>query len=216
VTPQTQGRWRRHALWIALTAVWLAAAGAALAWLMQYDNTPGEAAHAPLQWPADSAMARDPQGPTLVMLAHPRCDCTRASLTELAELLARAPKRPRTYVVFIKPTGVDADWERSGVWRQASDIEGAEVLRDDGGLEARRFGVSTSGQTLLYSASGALVYAGGTTGARAKAGNNAGRTSLVALLNGQQPGQVATPVFGCSLFGPGDSAPHAEAHTHGS
>jgi hypothetical protein len=91
-----------------------------------------------------------------------------------------------------------------------------EVRRDDGGIEARRFGVSTSGQTLLYSASGALVYAGGTTGARAKAGNNAGRDALVALLSGRTPAQTATPVFGCSLFGAGDPSPHAEAHTHGS
>ena len=55
----------------------------------------------------------DPARPTLVMLAHPRCTCTRASLAELAELMARVTQRPKAYVVFIKPGGVAEQWERT-------------------------------------------------------------------------------------------------------
>ena len=57
------------------------------------------------------------------------------------------------------------------------------MLRDDDGAEARRFGAETSGQTLLYDEHGALLFSGGITGARGHAGDNAGRASLVALLN---------------------------------
>ena len=39
------------------------------------------------------------------MLAHPMCPCTRASLDELAEALARSKASARIYVLFIRPTG---------------------------------------------------------------------------------------------------------------
>ena len=71
------------------------------------------------------------------------------------------------------------------------------------GTEARRFGVSTSGQTLLYDNAGALLFAGGITGARAHQGDNDGRRSIVALLNRETPARTATNVFGCSLFSTG-------------
>ena len=126
-------------LW-AVLVVWLASVGTGLAWLMAYDNTPGTPANAPARWPAGSTLARDVAGPTLVMLAHPRCDCTRASIGELAELLARAPRRPRTFVVFIRPGGVAAAWEKTGTFDQATRIPGVTVIRDDNGDEAERFG----------------------------------------------------------------------------
>ena len=189
----------KRVLW-AVLVVWLASVGTGLAWLMAYDNTPGTAANAPGGWPAGSTLARDAAGPTLVMLAHPRCDCTKASIGELAELLARAPRRPRTFVVFIRPGGVEAAWERTGTFDQATRIPGVTVVRDDNGDEAMRFGVSTSGQTLLYDGDGHLVYAGGITGSRGKPGTNTGRSTLLELLAGAHPARATTPVFGCSLF----------------
>jgi hypothetical protein len=186
-------------LW-AVLVVWLASVGTGLAWLMAYDNTPGTPADAPSRWPAASALARDAAGPTLVMLAHPRCDCTRASIGELAELLGRAPRRPRTFVVFIRPGGVDAEWTKTGTYDQATRIPGVTVIRDDHGHEADRFGVWTSGQTLLYDRDGQLVYSGGVTGARGKPGTNTGRSTLLALLAGGHPARSTTQVFGCSLF----------------
>jgi hypothetical protein len=184
----------------AAIVVWLASAGTGLFWLMQYDNTPGVSADAPADWPVDSALMRDPAKPTLVMLAHPRCDCTRASLGELEELLARVTYRPRTFVVFVKPGGTASGWEQSGTWDQAKRIPGVTVVRDDDGAEARRFGVHTSGQTLLYDARGTLLYSGGTTGSRGKPGDNAGRADLLALVDGARRSRGTRPVFGCPLF----------------
>src|SRR5262245_18993127 len=81
-------------VWFALGAVlWLGAAAAGLWALWRYDNTPGEAAHAPAAWPSPT-LARATDRPTLVMLAHPRCTCTEASLGELAEVIARARTQP--------------------------------------------------------------------------------------------------------------------------
>jgi hypothetical protein len=183
-----------------LVVLWLCSVASGLAWLMVYDNTPGPTADAPASWPAGSALARDPSGPTLLMLAHPRCDCTRASIGELAELLARVRHRPRTFIVFIRPGGVEGAWENTPIWDQATRIPGVTVIRDDYGAEAQRFGVQTSGQSLLYNRHGRLLYSGGTTGARGKPGANIGRSTLVALLDGARSATATNPVFGCSLF----------------
>jgi hypothetical protein len=203
-------------VWSVAAVAWIAATVSGLVWLMSYDNRAGLAAAAPLAWPVGSHMTRDLSGPTLVLLAHPRCDCTRASLSELAELMARAPIRPRAFVVFIKPGRVADEWERTALWTLASRIPGVAVLRDDSGAEANRFGAATSGQTLLYDKRGRLAFSGGVTAARGKEGGSVGRASILALLGGRAATAETSPVFGCSLFGPADEPVATEAHHHGS
>jgi hypothetical protein len=211
---------RRRALWALFALLWGGAVSAGLASLAAYDNQPGAAAAPPPRWPTATRLALAADRPTLVMLAHPRCSCTRASVGELAEIVARAPQRAKVYAVFVKPGRVvaGADWERTDLWRQAAAIPGVTVIRDDDGYEAGLFRAETSGQTFLYAPDGALAFTGGTTGARGHAGDNAGRAALLALLRRESPGQRATPVFGCSLFAPGDREPAAirqdSAHAH--
>jgi hypothetical protein len=207
----SSGRLAAILLWTGFGFCWLGAAGFGLVSLMSYDNRPGVAAEAPSTWPAESRIARDAGRATLVMLAHPRCDCTNASLGELAELMARVTTRPRAYVVFIKPGGVANEWEKTSLWRAAERIPDVTVIRDDNGQEAGRFGTVTSGQMLLYDVHGHLVFSGGTTGGRGKSGDNAGRATLLALLNGERPTRRTTPVFGCALVGPADEP--VNAHT---
>ena len=190
--------------WLYLaTAVWLGAAATGLSALWKYDNAPGEGADAPSRWPDASRLARTAGEPTLILLAHPQCSCTPASLAELAEVLARARTRPSTYVLFLKPQGFTNDWVQSDLWKTAAAIPGVTLVRDDDGREARRFGSATSGQTLLYDGDGVLRFSGGITGSRSHVGDNAGRRSLVALLNGGEPDRQATDVFGCPLFASG-------------
>jgi hypothetical protein len=186
-----------------LGAIWLGAAATGLWMLWRYDNTPGDAARAPEQWPALTTLARATDRPTLVMLAHPHCTCTRASLGELAEAIARARTPPRTYILFMTPTGFRDGWEQTDLWKTAAGLPGVTVVRDDDGRAARHFGTTTSGQTLLYDAHGELVFSGGITGARAHPGDNPGRRSLVAHLNRESTGRRGTSVFGCPLFHPG-------------
>jgi hypothetical protein len=191
----------KGSIWLALVGIlWLASATGGLWVLWAYDNKPGIAANPSARWPATSRLAPAADGPTLVLFAHPQCSCSPASLGELAEVLARADKRPRTYVVFLKPSSVVDGWERTALWQQAARLENVTVIRDDDGLEAQRFSAATSGQTFLYDSRGVLQFSGGITSARGHAGDNAGRAALISLVNRLETSHPRTNVFGCPLF----------------
>lgn len=191
---------RRRMLWGTIVLCWFGGVVAGFVWLANYDNRPGTAATAPAHWPLESRIARDLNGPTLVMLAHPRCSCTRASLAELAELMGRAVQAPRAYVVFVMPAGVDSSWDHTELKEIAAGIPHVISVEDHDGVEAGRFGAVTSGQVLLYDASGALVYSGGTTGSRGHVGDNDGRATILALLNHEPSDRSTASVFGCPLL----------------
>lgn len=170
--------------------------------LVSYESTPGRAASVATQFPQESALNLASDRMTLVMLAHPRCPCTRASIGELAQIMAEGQGKLKAYVVFSRPTGGGADWNDTGLWRSAADIPGVTPVGDDEGRETRRFGAETSGHTLLFAADGRLLFSGGITAARGHAGGNAGESAIVALVRQQAVARATTPVFGCQLVAP--------------
>jgi hypothetical protein len=181
------------ALWLFMVAVGVGA-------LWSYESTPGASAAAPGLWPAASRIKPDADRATLVMLAHPHCPCTRASMNELARLMTQARGRVTAYVLFVKPAGFSDEWVQSDLWSSAAAIPGVTPVMDDGGDEAALFHAETSGQTVLYDAAGNLLFRGGITSARGHAGDNAGRTAIVSLLTSDEAEERDTPVFGCPLF----------------
>jgi hypothetical protein len=192
---------------LAASTVWLLMVGTGIRVLWQYEGTPGLAAAAPSGWPADSRIQRDTDHATLLMLAHPHCPCTRASIGELARLMTQAQGRVTAYVLFVKPPGFSTEWEKTDLWASAAAIPGVHVLSDDGGVEARLFNAATSGQTMLYDKEGQLLFSGGITRARGHEGDNAGRTAIVSLLTTDEAQQQGTPVFGCSLLAKSGECP---------
>lgn len=191
-------------------AVWACVVVGGVCALWAYEAAPSPAAAAPVAWPADSALRRVAGEPTLVMLAHPRCPCTRASIGELAKIRARCKGRLHMYVLFIKPGGFERDWEKTDLWRSAADIPGVEVVSDEGGAEARRFGAATSGQALLYDGLGRLVFSGGITPSRGHYGDNDGADAIVSLSRGASVERNRASVFGCPLFADKDRRCEAE------
>lgn len=181
-------------------ALWLSLIGTGMWFLVNYEGNPGVAATAPTRWPADSGIRRAADRPTLVMLAHPHCPCTRASIGELSRLMTQAKGRVTAHVLFVKPAGFSEGWEQTDLLTSAAAIPGVFVVRDDEGVEASRFRAATSGQTMLYDAGGMLLFNGGMTSARGHAGDNAGRAAIVSLLSTGEAQQKETPVYGCPLF----------------
>ena len=186
---------------IATCAAWALMSGAGIRLLWNYENTPGSVAAAPSTFPSDSGVRLATDLPTLVMLVHPHCPCTRASIGELARLMTQAQGRVTAYVLFLKPAGFANDWERTDLWQSAASIPGVNVVVDNEGAEARRFHAVTSGQTALYDVAGHLLFSGGITASRGHSGDNAGRSAIVSLLNAGDAERTETSVFGCPLYG---------------
>lgn len=186
-------------------ALWVMAVGSGMTMLWAYAEAPGAPASPPAVWPRDGRIRPSAERATLVMLAHPECPCTRASIEELDRLMAQAGERLAVDVLFVTPPDAGRGWEATDLWRSAAAIPGVTVLDDVDGIEAHRFGALTSGQVLVYDAAGRLRFSGGITSARGHAGDNAGRSAIVALLDGASSASVETPVFGCSLMDDGRS-----------
>lgn len=168
--------------------------------LFDYAGSAGRSAIAPRSWPPDSPIARDLTRPTLVMLAHPRCPCTRASIGELAILMSRASGLVRAHVMFVRPEGADAAFEATDLWNSAARIPGVTVHSDVRGQEASRLGAKTSGQVVLYGTDNRLLFQGGITAARGHMGDNAGVDRIVSLLTRGTAERATSSVYGCSLF----------------
>jgi hypothetical protein len=184
---------------IAPVGLWMLTVGSGLGYLLVYSNTPGEASSGPEHWPRSQELVLDSEFPTLLMFAHPRCPCTRASLHELNRLVAQVDGRLRGYVLFSRPAAEPIGWERSELWSLADSIPGMTVLSDPDGQTARAFGSETSGHVLLYDPAGELVFSGGVTAARAHEGDNRGRDAIRNFTNEGSILEKQTPVFGCAL-----------------
>lgn len=191
---------RRIILYV-LGLLWLGGFLVGMKTLAAYDNTPGVPAAPPASWPAGTRFRRDSGKPTLMLFVHPRCPCSRASLSELEELMAQARGRLAVYVLFYRPSKYPRGWEQTDLWFHAAAIPGVTALPDPDGESAQAFGAATSGQAIFYDSAGRERFRGGITGARGQSGDNAGSRAILALVKGERADAPITPVFGCSLLG---------------
>lgn len=183
-----------------LACLWLGLAVSGSVVLARYAYTPSAPGDPALNWPRGAAISRSNQRFTLVLLAHPQCPCTRATLEELSRLLAGVSQRTvDVHVVFLLPDGFPDGWQQSTLWNTANAIPGVTLWTDSGGRQAQLFGAQTSGQVLLYDPSGKLRFSGGITTGRGHAGDNPGLDALDRILFRKTDVLERAPVFGCSL-----------------
>jgi len=182
-----------------VAALWLASLITGSFFLTRYADTPGSDGPAPSKWPSGVSVPRDLNLPTLVMFLHPYCPCSRASVGELALIMAHRHGRVAGVVVIAANEGLD-DPLRSGLARDAALIPGVTVLCDQDGNAARRFHIATSGGVVLYDKNESLLFDGGITSARAHSGDNDGRDAVEALVAGKESITRTTPTYGCPIF----------------
>jgi hypothetical protein len=178
--------------------VWAATVGAMYQSIRRFETTPGHAAAALASWPVRSRINRGPDPWTLVMLIHPHCGCSRASIQELERIVETSGPSLKTWVLVYRPADFAAGWEKTEVVDAARHVQRARVVIDTDGREARLFGGFTSGQTFLYDGEGKLRFSGGVTSLRGHAGVNRGSMDIVDIVH-SRAAQGGHPVFGCAI-----------------
>lgn len=181
-------------------AVWAIASGGGFLWLLSSSATPGATSAREPTWPQSSRVDPDFTRANLVLLVHPHCPCSRATVAELSEIMDRCEGLVTAHVLFLKPSQMPDGWELTDLWYRAASIPGVRVRADAEGREARRFGALTSGQVVLYDRQGLLKFCGGITIARGHRGENAGRQAIVDWLTRGTAERSSDAVFGCPLF----------------
>jgi hypothetical protein len=167
---------------------------------MRYQSTPGDVGTSPPTWPESIRLGGAVDGRTLLFFAHPRCPCTRASLRELARIIAQTAGPLNVVVLLTRPASAEHGWEDGEIVRQARGMRGVRVIWDDEGTLARQFGAATSGHALVYDESRRLSYCGGLTGLRGHEGINAAQQAAASRCRESNSGVDRASVFGCALI----------------
>ncbi|HEY4260324.1 MAG TPA: hypothetical protein VGM98_09190 [Schlesneria sp.] len=179
---------------------WFAAVAGGLHYFNNYETTPGSTSTSSDRWPTSGAVTFAPGQVNLVVFAHPRCPCTRASLNELKSLLRDCPAPVSAKILFWVPPQASSDWTSSDLWEQARAIANVQLVADEGGRHAHGFGATTSGHLMIFAPDGTRLYSGGLTTGRGRLGNHSGLAAIRTLIVQQQPLPAETAVYGCPLF----------------
>jgi hypothetical protein len=166
-----------------------------------FSGDPLATADAVKRWPAESSIARMKGRSTLVLFLHPKCPCSRATVTELERLSVLVPSEalPDICVVAAAPRATGDLWWSSPLLARAARLPNAHVLRDPGGVETALFGARVSGTVMLFDPQGNRLYAGGVTMARGHAGDNVGLHAVTKLLVDRDAKTPSIPPFGCEV-----------------
>jgi hypothetical protein len=195
---------------VCVAFAWVALITGGTILLLNFTNRPGLPGNAPARWPGGSKIVLGADYPTLIMAVHPRCACTRASLGELAIVLAQVEEQVTANILVPAPAANADVAEIEELKAEIAYTLSSPVIVDLDRSETKRFGLETSGHVLLYNQHGDLLFSGGITPGRGHAGASLGREALVARI--RTPNQNSTlatlksPTFGCSLFS------HATSH----
>lgn len=183
---------------VALPLASAAALALGIARLNTYMATPGSVAVAPASWPADAPFAPDGSRWTLVLAAHPRCPCTRATADQLLRTMARAG-HGASLVVLCFTTSDRPDHAEPGVLSALEHLPNVRFVPDPEGDLSALFGAVTSGHLVAFDARGRTRFSGGVTPMRGMVGPATGLAVLESLLSGRTPPTASAPVYGCPL-----------------
>ena len=203
---------RRNKISIALVVLWVAGLAVTIGAMSACQGVSRTVARPPIEsWPTASRLARDRTSPTLIMFAHPRCECTKASLTELRGLMSRVEGKVRAYVLFARSKEEPVESSRTDNVTLAESIHGITVLGDEASREADRFGATTSGQVMLFDVGGHVLFSGGIAPVHGYPGDSPMLRGLLATIESTSSGgpmlarvQMPNAVFGCALRGRGN------------
>lgn len=182
--------------------LWLAACIAGSAAFVRGDFRPGRLGAALPAWPDGSALSRAADRTTVVAFLHPRCPCTRGTVTRLLESVRHEGAQAHVVAVAFAPGETqDPAWtDGAYLQRIRRELPEAEVALDRDGAEARRFHVWTSGTILAYDRAGREVFRGGITARRGAGEDNASSRTFLGRVTADDGRAESAPVFGCPIL----------------
>jgi hypothetical protein len=199
IAPRKQCMSTKKLVLMLILLLWVTGVAGGFVIIVRYEGTAGVSGQAPTN------LAEMPQtnGRKLViLLAHPRCPCTRATLSEFEKIITRRQDRVAAHVYFFQPIDRPSSWSQGESWDLAARLPGVQVHADVDGRMAKKLGAKTSGQVVVFDETGRLLFDGGITGARGHQGDNPGCQAVLDLLQGISGSVHDFPVFGCPLFDP--------------
>ena len=189
-----RGRCRSHLLLSVIAPSWMALTMFGFVRLTDYQMHPGKQLQAPGRIDGSlTAVAR------LYVFVLPQCPCSEATLSELERIQARTATKLAITIFEEYPVGHESDWLATPLVRRAKANAGWQTVPDPGGLEAKRFGASTSGFVILWDPAGNKAFQGGITPSRGHEGDNAGSDAIETFVLSGRSILKSTPVYGCSL-----------------
>lgn len=197
-------------LQLAVFSLWGICVILGLAVLAKHRNTPGEPIRPAGESSVEQAVARlspaelrpflaQDSAFTLIVLAHPRCPCTQATLHELQRLIPRLDGKVALHAYFAIPAGKTDDFAEGANLRLAQSLPGMKITLIPAAEIVGKLGGGTSGQVIVFDHGGRLKFQGGITAGRGHEGDNPGEESIRALVATGSTRLASTPVYGCSL-----------------
>ena len=186
-------------LFFAVAGCWVIAVAVSVYAVERYASRPGTASPVSMSWPESTQLTLAPDKPTALLFAHPKCPCTQATIREFQRIEARHPSAFETTVVFPVTPNLVEEWRDTRLVSEARNIQSAQIVFDNGGIESDRFACTVSGQVLLFAPDGHLLYSGGITAARGHEGMNGGQEAFEYQLTHPESPGTTFPVFGCGL-----------------
>lgn len=183
---------------VLFVTIWAILLGIGFVWMADYTSRPGLPAKFNAKIPAEYFQKSTENLPQLFLFLHPKCSCSLATLSELEHLVADNQNRLEITVFFYKPVEESDDWVKTNLWYRTRRISPVKIVILTGD-EIEKFGVITSGQTLLYDGDENLIFSGGITVARGHEGKSIGREAIENYLQARNISVRETPVFGCLL-----------------
>jgi hypothetical protein len=186
---------------IVLISLWAIAIVGGFMMLAKHENTPGDVGSTAETWIAGAPIERAADRATLIMFVHPRCPCVHAGLVELDRLISKCGNGVLVNVIVYQPAEPDSAWSSATARLPIPRAANLRTIQDPAGRLAATFGVETSGDCLLYSPDGRLLFHGGITASRGHAGDSPQLETLAELIaTRNEPLLTVMPVFGCPLF----------------
>ncbi|MGC3990136.1 MAG: hypothetical protein QM796_10740 [Chthoniobacteraceae bacterium] len=116
-----------------VSAMWACAVVTGFALVTRYEVKPGRAEIVPAQWPQNLPVHPDGTRQNLLLFAHPQCVCTRATLTELEQILETHPGQLQVTVLMWAPSDLGEAWVHSPALAAGCQLTGGA-----GGRRSRR------------------------------------------------------------------------------